>query len=137
MSHTRLWVAASIIALVVIGGFVLSVPHTRDVPKTPALQSADTGVPSVSVRDLFKKGVHTITGSLLAPNACATVSAQASLQGDASSTTGILIDLMMPNDSGVCLQVPTRVTFEASVSAPASLPITVMVNGALATTSAP
>lgn len=137
MNQKRLWVAASIIALIVVGGFALSVPHTRDMPDTQAPSVTPPGVPSVSVRDVFKKGVHTITGSLLAPNACATLSAQASLRSEASSTTGILVDLSLSDDSGVCLQVPTRMGFQTSVSAPASLPILVTVNGVSATTSAP
>lgn len=136
MSQKRLWIAATIIALIVVGGFVLSVPHTRDVIEAPT-GIASTSVPFVTLHDVFKKGVHTITGSILAPNVCTTVSAQATLEGTASSTENILVDISMPSDTGVCLQVPTPVTFQTTLSAPAQLPFMVTVNGSVATTSAP
>jgi hypothetical protein len=135
MRYSRLWLAATIIALVVFGGFVLSVPHTKDVDTGLSLESVATSVPIVTVRDSFKKGLHTITGSLEAPNACASVTAEATYSGDTPDTEGILVALSLPEDSGVCLQVPTRVSFTATVSAPARLPITVTVNGTAATTT--
>jgi hypothetical protein len=41
----------------------------------------------------------------------------------------------MPSDSGICLQVPTRISFHTTVSAPANLPISATVNGSLASTT--
>ncbi|MDP2651617.1 MAG: hypothetical protein Q8O94_00580 [bacterium] len=136
MNHMRLWAAAAIIALIVIAGFVLSVPHTRDVAQTETSQDSVVSVPSVTVHDTFKKGVHTITGSLEVPNACVIVSAQAVLVGDASSPEGILVALSLSDDGGVCLQVPTRTSFSATIATPARVPITATVNGVTATTTA-
>lgn len=136
MNHTRFWFAAAIIAVVIIVGFVLSVPHTRDVPET-SLLSVTPVIPSVVVRDVFKKGVHTITGSIEAPNACTTISVEASVQGNASTTENILVAISMPEDAGVCLQLPTNRDFKTTLSAPADLPIIVTVNGAPATTTTP
>lgn len=135
MNHKRLWVAAAIIAIVIIVGFVLSVPHTRDIGTVGSLQNVATSAPIVSLHDSFKKGVHTITGSIEAPNACASVSAQASLVGDAANASGILVALSLEKDSGVCLQVSTPINFTATISAPARLPITATVNGEAATTT--
>ncbi|MDP2650024.1 MAG: hypothetical protein Q8P16_00470 [bacterium] len=135
MNHTRLWAAAVIIALVVIVGFALSVPHTRDVAQAPSSQNKETGVPLVTLHDAFKKGIHTITGSIDAPNACTVVTAQATFLNDASSTERILVALSMPEDTGVCLQVPMRMNFSATVSAPANVPLTATVNGSVATTT--
>ena len=134
MSHTRLWIAATIIAFLVVVSFVFSVPHTRDVIREPAPQSATT-VPLVTLHDGFKKGLHTITGSVEAPNACTIVTAQANLQGDASSTQSIQVALSMPIDANVCLQMPTRMDFSTTVTAPAQIPITATVNGSAATTT--
>lgn len=136
MRHSRLWLAATIIALALIIGFVLSVPRTRDIGDTSLPQSVVAGVPSVALRDSFKKGVHTITGSIEAPNACAVVSANAAHLNEASSTESILLEISLPEDAGVCLQMPTPMSFSATVSAPADLPITVTVNGAPATATA-
>ena len=135
MNQKRLWIAAAIIALVIVAGFALSVPHTRDVPE--AAQSAEKEVvPVVALRDTYRKGVHTITGSLLAPNACTTVSANAALSG-ASSTQQIALTISMPSDTGICLEVPTPLTFQTTLAAPADLPFLVTVNDVVATTSAP
>ena len=136
MNHTRLLTAATIIALAVFISFVLSVPRTSDIEETLTVQSIPS-VPLVTIRDTFKKGLHTITGSIEAPNACTSVSAEASVTGDATSTQSILVAIGMPNDEGVCLQLPTRATFETSVEALAGLPLIVTVNGIIATTSAP
>ncbi|MFZ3043862.1 MAG: hypothetical protein WA058_02005 [Minisyncoccia bacterium] len=130
MKHSRLWILAGIIALIIVGGFILSVPRTRDI-ESPESPSVAATVPAVTLRDSFKKGVHTITGSLMAPNACATASAEASLQGE----SGILIAVSLPEDSDICLEVPTRTTFTTTISAPARLPITATVNGETATTT--
>ncbi|MDE2021731.1 MAG: hypothetical protein KGI71_02295 [Patescibacteria group bacterium] len=134
MNHTRLWIAAAIIAIVIVAGFVLSVPHTREVAQTPAPQPV-AAVPSVTLHDVFKKGIHTITGSLEAPDACTIVTATTSLEGDASSTQDILLAVSMPPDTGVCLQLPTRMDFSTTAAAPALTPITVTVNGVVASTT--
>lgn len=130
MSHTRLWVAATIIALIIVAGFVLSVPHTRDIAETRALLIEPSIVPLVTLHDTFKKGIHTITGSVEAPNACTQVTAHALLQ-----TGSIQVALSMPVDTNVCLQLPTRINFSATISAPEHIPITAMVNGLVATTT--
>jgi hypothetical protein len=136
MNHRRLWVAATIIALFIIFGFVLSVPRVRDVTEVSAPEAATMGVPSVTLRDSFKKGTHTFTGSIEVSNACASVSAEAALQGNASTTESILVALTVSNEEGICLQVPTMAPFQAVLVAPARLPVTVTVNGLVATTSA-
>lgn len=134
MNRMRLWVSAAIIAVVILLAFAFSVPHTRDV-LVKAVPEAPAGVPAVTLRDSFKKGVHTISGSVETPNRCTQVSASAMLTGDASSTQSILVAISMPPDTGVCLQVPSHANFETTLSAPASLPLSVTVNGALASTT--
>ncbi len=134
MSHMRLWASAGIIALVILIAFAFSVPHTRDVKVEP-LPAKTVSVPVVSLRDSFKKGLHTISGSIETPNACTAVSASASLVGSASTTQSILVAISTQADSGVCLQVPTLVNFKTTVSGPANLPITATVNGLTATTT--
>ena len=131
MSHRRLLVAAAIIAAFIVTGFVLSVPHTRDVAQAPIQESAPV-IPSVTLRDTFKKGVHTITGSVEAPNACATVTVLASLQGNAPSPERIEVAITLSNGTGICLELPTRVGFSTTITAPAKAPFTVTVNGVAA-----
>lgn len=135
-SHTRLYAAAAIILAIIVASFALSVPRTKDVAVRKAAEPA-SGVPPVTVRDSFRRGTHTISGTVEAPNACTAVSATATLEGDADNTARILLAISMPEDSGICLQVPTHIPFEASVAAPSNVPITVHINGQPATTTTP
>lgn len=135
MSQKRLLVVATIIASVILVGFVLSVPHTRDLPVESLALKASPVIPEVALRDVYRKGVHTITGSIEVPDACTAVSAQASRIGDASSTESILVEISMPEDSGICLERSTEARFSATVTAPAGLPMTATVNGVAATTT--
>lgn len=134
MSHTRLWTSAGIIAVVIVVSFMLSVPHTRDVIHAPSPEAAVANVPIVTLHDAFKKGMHTITGSLITPNACTPVTAVATVVGS-NSTQSLLVAITMPEDTGVCLQEPTRTNFSATVSASAKLLIQATVNGLVATTT--
>ena len=134
MTHMRLWASAGIIAAVILIAFALSVPHTRDVAVKP-LPIVASIVPTVTLHDAFKKGMHTISGSIETPNACTPVSASASLVGNASTTQSILVAVSTQTDLGICLQVPTLTNFKTTVSAPANLLITATVNGLVATTT--
>lgn len=135
--HQRLWVAAAIIASLIAAGFLLSVPHTRDIALPEEPKMASTTTPTVTLRDVFKKGVHTITGSVEAQNACAVVTAQASIDGDAPETRRIVVAVSLKESGGVCLELPTRVNFSTTLAAPAQIPLTATVNGLAATTTAP
>ncbi|MFZ2500818.1 MAG: hypothetical protein WAW90_02400 [Minisyncoccia bacterium] len=133
MSHTRLFVAATIIAIIILAGFALSVPHTRDLPESYLSNIATTSESSVSLRDVFKKGTHTITGSIEAPTPCTEISTEALLNNASSSAKSILVKIIMLEDAGVCLKRPTTIRFGATIDAPASLPLSVTVNGNAAT----
>lgn len=136
MSHTRLWIAATIIASVIVAGFLFSVPHTSNVALSEEPEAASPAAPSVALRDVFKKGVHTITGSVEVPDACATASVQALLEGDTPETRRIVVAVSLEESEGVCLELPTRADFSATLAAPAGVPLTATVNGAAATTTA-
>jgi hypothetical protein len=134
MSRRHLWVSAAIIAVIVFIAFALSVPHTRDVLMREQA-AATSSVPVVAVHDAYKKGMHTISGSILVPDACIPASASVTLSGDASSTQSILIAVTTEDDGGICLQVPTSDTFQMTLAAPANLPIQATVNGVSASTT--
>lgn len=127
MTHTRLWIVATIIAGIILAGFVLSVPHTRDISEPVSSTEATITPPVVKVRDTYKKGTHTITGSVEAPNACTVLSA-AAVYDEAASAPAIRIALSMPKDTGICLQQSVALTFSVTVGAPANMPITATVN---------
>lgn len=134
--HSRLSTVALILAIAIIGGFFLSVPRAREAqePESAHVPVLASTTPLASLHSSFKKGVRTITGSVTAPNACTSVSAEAVLTG-ASTSPRILLDISMPEDTGPCLQVPTNVPFTASLVAPAEAAIDVRVNSVVASTT--
>lgn len=131
MKHRPLWVAATIIALCIVGGFFLTAPHTtRDA--APSNRSQESAPPRVTLTDTYKKGNHMLSGSVVAANACTTLTASSSL------ADGVMrLDLTTVVSPGVCLQVPTPVLFAQTLAAPASAGVVVTVNGTVASTSAP
>ncbi len=137
MNHKSLSAAAILLACVIVIGFLLSVPRVSEAPNAADLQTRGATIPPVTLRDTFKKGVHTLSGSVLAPNACTEVSASATLLSDASSTPGIALALTTSAGDGVCLQLPTAVPFSTSISGVAGVPVVVTVNGSVATTTTP
>ena len=133
MMRHRYLTASLLIVLALVLGFWFSVPHTKDAGLKKNLATA-AAIPAVTLHDSYKKGTHTITGSLVAPDACAVVTALASLAG-ASSSPAILIAIALPATVGTCLEVPTALSFSTSIAAPANLPLYATVNGASASTT--
>lgn len=125
----RLLVSSAIIVTVVLITFIISVPRTNDDAVTSTILSETKSVPTIILNDSFKKGVHTISGFIEAPNACATVSTSATLTGNDSSEDGILVTILMQTDSEICLQIPTRISFQTTIEASNNLPISATVNG--------
>lgn len=132
MNHMRLLVSSAIIVVAIVIIFIISVPRTSDVEVISMVLPETETAPTVILRDSFKRGIHTISGSVEAPNACALVSASAELIGDAQNGEGILVNISMQTDSEICLQIPTRISFETTIEAPNNLPISATVNGSLA-----
>ena|SRR3989344_5360902 len=129
--NVRLTIVAVILALVIFVGFVISVPRASEVRE--AELAGGVAVPDVTLEDTYKKGTHTLSGTVRAPDACTTASASATF---ASATDAmILLDISMPPSTGMCLTVPTDVEFETTVDAPAETPVRVLVNGATASTT--
>lgn len=129
----RLFTSALIIAAVVVLGFVLSVPRAREVSE-PAPPAAVSPVPSITLRDSFKNGTHTITGSLIAPDVCTLPTATAAVE-NAPARPAILLAVLLPDDPQVCLAIPTTRSFTVSVEAPEGTPVTATINGLAATTT--
>lgn len=130
MHNLRFWIAAGILGFVILISFFFSVPHTRDVALQKTVESHEAAIlPRIALRDTYKKGVHTIVGTIEAPTACANVRAESALIGESSTTQSILVSISMPDDEGVCLKLPTSFSFSTMIDAPPSLPIVVTVNG--------
>ncbi len=136
MSSSRLLASAGIVAIVIIIGFALSIPHARDGTIPPSSSRAPaTTTPIVTLLDAYRRGVHTISGSVIAPDPCTLVTATATPMLSGTTTIGIALALTMPADQGICLELPSPITFSTHIAAPRGLPISVSVNGATASTS--
>ena len=134
MSPRRLRILAIIILGILVIGFILFVP--RGTVQSPSVVSnAEDQAAAVIVSDSFKKGTHTITGSIEVRNACVGVAAEASVQGDPTQPAGILIAVTRTPTEGICLELPTKVTFQKKVSAPKGTPISATVDGKPASTT--
>lgn len=133
MTHTRLWVAATIIAGIILIGFVITVPRAGDVSEPRTTTEDEIVPPEVRLRDSFKKGMHTITGTVEAPNPCTVISATAIYEDATSSDPSIRVVLSMPKDTGICVQQAVTLTFSTTVEAPANVPISATVNDGEAT----
>lgn len=119
-------------------GFIYFVPPTNDLSVTPEEGVVPaTTTPSVTVKDSYKKGTHTITGSILAPNACTVVTATSNVVPSVASSTPAVITLRisMPEDTGICLQVPQEKSFSVTAVAGADAVIQATVNGQMASTT--
>ncbi len=128
MNQRHLWGATAIIASVIVVGFFLSAPHTARemIQKQTELPS----VPQVAVRDVYRKGKHTLTGTVTVPTACTSVSATSS-----ATTNQINIVVTTEDPQGVCLDLPRDVSFTSILVAPADLPIVVQIDGKAASTT--
>ena len=135
MRSTRLWVVATIIAVLILASFVFLVPHAREDALEARPSTLEPNIPTFALRDAFRKGLHTITGSIEVPTVCTEVRAEVSLVGATSSAQSIFVAVSVPEDSGICLQRKSTVQFSTTLTAPANLPVKVLVNGVEATTT--
>ena len=124
-------VFVGMVALIVV--FALAIPHAnRDREMGPTVAST-TPVINVVFRDTYKGGVHTIRGTVLAPTPCTSVDATATVARDTPPV--IAVDIAMPQDTGVCLQIEESKDFSVSVTAALDAMIEFYVNGERATTT--
>jgi len=123
------------IALIVFGGivvlivaFALFIPRANRVGEVaPKSDQTASSTPSVMIHDTIANGIHTISGSVLLPNPCTTLSASAEVATDTPQVITVL--LSAPHDSGVCLEVPTSEIFSVTAAASTTASIEATVNG--------
>ncbi len=135
MNQTRFWLAAAIIAVVIIIGFIFSVPpHTKDIPQATSSKEATT-TQQVALHDVYKKGTHTFSGNIIVPNACTNVTAEATTTGKVASTTQVTLSLTAPINSEICLQIAQKVKFSTTLIAPRAVSVRVFINNTEASTT--
>jgi hypothetical protein len=123
-------IALGLFVIIAVAVLIVTFPTPHDTaPVAPKPVTVETLAkkPVVPVRDIYKKGTHTITGSLDLPNPCSTVSVESMLEGEPPER--ILILLTVLTDEGICVQEKTATPFETSLTAPEGVPLRVLVNG--------
>lgn len=127
MSHKRLYIAAAIVAVLVLISFLISVPRAEDGAEVARTEETSTVPSEISLSSVYNKGAYTISGAVLAPDACTSATTEARLVGDPA--TGIEVAITLSESDDVCLEIPTMTRFSLSLTAPAELPIAATVNG--------
>ncbi|HQU07837.1 MAG: hypothetical protein B7X04_01135 [Parcubacteria group bacterium 21-54-25] len=133
----RRTILIGLILVIVIGvGMGISSKHLSDGVRTPisAATSTPPVVTLVSLTDTYRRGTHTISGAVTVPTPCYAPVAQTTL---VPSTTPpeIRLDLSVPIDTGICLQLPATTTFSVAQSAARDAVIAAYVNGVFATST--
>jgi hypothetical protein len=135
----RTWIGIAIFVAILLLGFILfSFKLSEGPAATPEPAPTNAEITNIQVKDKITKGVHAISGSATVPTACTTLSANSSVIAgeNASSTPVIRIDLSAPLDTGMCLELPTAISFTFSIRADPAASIEVYANGAPASTTA-
>jgi hypothetical protein len=130
----RLALTVFLAVMIVIASFAFFTPHAnKNVELAPVAEKLTITLPNVRYSDTYKKGIHTINGSVSAPTPCTELSASL---GVASGTPELIsVTLLMPRDTGICLQRSTTLPFTVSTPASAKADIEILVNGMLATST--
>lgn len=129
----RTWILLGVflgVFIIAFGIFVFKITPSPGVPPTTTDAAPVSGL---QFTDTVKKGVHTIRGSAVAPTACTMLSA--AVAAPAGTSTAIRVDLTVPRDEGICLTIPTTLSFSVSVGAPDTSPVQIYINNVLATTT--
>jgi hypothetical protein len=129
----RIALSVFLASIILVAGFVFSIPHAnKDNEIGPSVETKSLSIlPTIFIHDTYKKGIHSITGSLAIPTPCMKATTEALVLPHEGSTTPqiIHIEISIPEDAGPCLQLAATSTFSASLSADANVVIEASVNG--------
>lgn len=124
----RFWVTTTLLItaliLATLGAYLWYSYQSRQAQITEEAASA----PAVTYRDSFKAGVHTISGTVVLRNRCERLEASAVADTEVDPPV-VRVDLFIPEDTGICLELPTERAFSVSVEASDAAMVQVFVNG--------
>ncbi len=131
MTTRRVAGATIIILLVLILGFTLSVPRIQDVAEeSETLRTEESvTVPTLTLERSYRRGTHTLTGTLLVDTYCTMVTTEAVVTPEDVSPSVITLKLATEEVAGVCLMLAEERSFSVSIEAPEDSMVEVFVNG--------
>src|SRR3989344_2336892 len=129
----RIALAVFISIAALIAAFAFFIPHTNQGSEEPSAIAPSPITPEVTLKDSYTKGSHTIAGSILAPTPCTSVTALATVASGTPQT--ISIEVLMPPDTGICIQQASSISFAVSARAEVHAVLEASVNGVTASTT--
>ena len=127
--HRRIGII--VFAVILIAGITFFAVRTgrEEAPKFDT--KTETPTPVVTLKDSYKKGVHTYTGTYTVATPCHTISATATVA--VGTPDVVTIAITAPADEGMCVQVIATKTFTVTATAGKDAKVEVQVNGVPAT----
>ena len=125
----RSWILAFALLIALIAAYAFYAIHAGGGAAAGERATARATATFVSVKDTYSGGTHSISGIVLAPDACAEAVATTTI------ADGIRVDVTVPASEGICLEVPTKEPFAASASGDADAVVSVYLDGVFATTT--
>jgi hypothetical protein len=125
----RTWIGIGGVLLVLIIVFAFFVLRTSE-GTMPAKATAPETIQIERIKDVYKKGVHTISGVALVPTACTKIDTVAT-----TTAAGIVVNIASVSDTGMCLELPSEIPFSVTATAPQTATTNVYLNSKLATST--
>lgn len=114
-------------AVLVVSGYALFIPQTNKDEVVAPVEGNPEPAPIVTLDATYRRGVHTISGTIEAPTPCTLVGVESAV---ASSTpASITVSLTLTPDEDICVQVVTPLPFSVTAAAPEDAVIAVTVQG--------
>ncbi len=129
--NVRLVVSIFICIVVITAGiFFFATYEGAQVKEKVPTQATTT--PAVTLKDSFKKGIHTITGTVTVPTPCTEIDANAAVDS-AQNPPVIQVNITTTASEGICLLRAENEAFTLKVTAPESATVVTSVDGILVT----
>lgn len=117
-------------ALLILGGLVFFLPTAQaPEPQSVTSTSTPTSLPTPpTFTHTFKKGTHTLIGTLTLPTPCYQVAESVEID-DTATPEQVTVAITTSTDDGLCVQVIDERLVEVSFDASADAVITATLNG--------
>lgn len=111
--------------LVIVLGLLVSYQtlYAPTIARKVLLETEETSPFETTYVSTYTKGAYSITGTVLLPNRCHRVVATSAIED-----TMVRVDVSIPSDEGICLEIPVQAPFETVVEGEEGKEVKVFVN---------
>ncbi|GEM_PF-1792093 len=132
-----LFIGIALLAFIALG-IAFSATHLPDAKVISSAPRVATSTPPrsflASFSSRYRRGVYTLSGSIVTPTPCYAVTAETALV-PSTTPSQIKLSLSALSGTGICLELPATTTFETTQKAPQHSVIAVYLNNVLATST--